>query len=459
MSYLPEFLTGLLPYLVDPTGDVSIATDGLLERFLREIKEVREVEVLRLQAKREAWEREREKRGRRRASEANTVRNGVEEEHGEDEDGQLFPVRDGDGDGTPVPPRREEDEDDSPTPEEYDEEAVDSDEDSCDEEFDDDGEWAPGQGVFVDYAKIVEILVVHVSWPGTSSSVPLVLSVADPSPSADEEIVSITLHWIGEMLRFVPGVLVPFSPRLIPVVLSALAHHVPSIQQAAVDTNDHLFAVIERLPVDSPSSTFSPTSADYSPSQPSPAVFAPHDRTNTASPPPSCIPFPSSSNNATPRPGHDRHKPGSDASIGLLHHQSSVSTFPSIASTSFHPSSVDEHRPSAPIVGGGGGEFGYPPDLRDPHEPDGVRFQYGATVNELTLQFLSENEETRVAALEWLLMLHQKAPSKVRTVSALFFSHSLPHFFSLFLTLTTTSPITDRSSLATTRPNPPSAPA
>lgn len=40
-------------------------------------------------------------------------------------------------------------------------------------------------------------------------------------------------------------------------------------------------------------------------------------------------------------------------------------------------------------------------------------FDYQATVNELTIQFLSEFEETRVAALKWLIMLHQKAPKKV----------------------------------------------
>jgi hypothetical protein len=40
-------------------------------------------------------------------------------------------------------------------------------------------------------------------------------------------------------------------------------------------------------------------------------------------------------------------------------------------------------------------------------------FDYHATVNELTIQFLSEFEETRVAALKWLLMLHQKVPKKV----------------------------------------------
>jgi len=40
-------------------------------------------------------------------------------------------------------------------------------------------------------------------------------------------------------------------------------------------------------------------------------------------------------------------------------------------------------------------------------------FDYQATVNSLTIQFLSEHEETRVAALKWLIMLHQKAPKKI----------------------------------------------
>jgi vacuole morphology and inheritance protein 14 len=38
---------------------------------------------------------------------------------------------------------------------------------------------------------------------------------------------------------------------------------------------------------------------------------------------------------------------------------------------------------------------------------------YGAAVGTLTLQFLNEHEATRVAALTWLIMLHQKAPRKV----------------------------------------------
>ena len=56
-----------------------------------------------------------------------------------------------------------------------------------------------------------------------------------------------------------------------------------------------------------------------------------------------------------------------------------------------------------------------PTSMMPPALPDGEPdpFDYPATVNALTVQFLSEHEETRVAALKWLLMLHKKAPRKV----------------------------------------------
>ena len=47
-------------------------------------------------------------------------------------------------------------------------------------------------------------------------------------------------------------------------------------------------------------------------------------------------------------------------------------------------------------------------------------FDYYATVNSLTLQFLNEHEETRAAALDWLIMLHKKAPNKVHPRNLIF---------------------------------------
>lgn len=48
-----------------------------------------------------------------------------------------------------------------------------------------------------------------------------------------------------------------------------------------------------------------------------------------------------------------------------------------------------------------------------PEYIDDDPFDVHETVNMLTLQFLSDHPETRIAALEWLLMLHLKAPNKV----------------------------------------------
>lgn len=59
-----------------------------------------------------------------------------------------------------------------------------------------------------------------------------------------------------------------------------------------------------------------------------------------------------------------------------------------------------------------------PPPVQEEQDEDEDEdedvFDYVATVNGLTVQFLSEHEQTRVAALQWLIMLHQKAPKKVR---------------------------------------------
>ncbi|CEQ39114.1 SPOSA6832_00602 [Sporobolomyces salmonicolor] len=403
ISFFPDFLEGLLRYLGDPTVEVRVSTEGLLEGLLREVRAVREVEGERRRRRRAREEMEehtrRERRMRRRPSEAKTVRQGDEERDGE----STLVGSEAAGEGSTGGEGNEEQEADEEAIE--DEEEDDGEVEESDFGEDDWTEWQPGEGVRVDYAAVVEILIQHLSFP-------------------DEEIQSTCLHWISEFLQFVPGVLVPFAPRLIPVILSSLAHHVPAIQQAASDTNDQLFAVVQSLP--EPRSPQHPQPPQQQQHQASPSNLPPtrkdtsptliqqaqtqaerltRERTLTASPPPSSIPFPSSATSATPRPGttfgHDRHKPGSDASIlpqQQLQPQPSSSALTAAFDDDFPPLAHDHERDDEDI---------------DEYELNAWRFQYGATVNELTLQFLSENEETRVAALEWLLMLHQKAPRKV----------------------------------------------
>ncbi|KAG9546452.1 ARM repeat-containing protein, partial [Aureobasidium melanogenum] len=51
-----------------------------------------------------------------------------------------------------------------------------------------------------------------------------------------------------------------------------------------------------------------------------------------------------------------------------------------------------------------------------PLNPVLTELDYEAAVNSLTLQFLNEHEQTRVAALAWLIMLHRKSPRKTLAI-------------------------------------------
>jgi vacuole morphology and inheritance protein 14 len=125
--------------------------------------------------------------------------------------------------------------------------------------------WIPGQGVSVDHAAIVEILIQQLDQ--TRALRPI---AAPPSSDfffflfSDDEIQQSTaLRWILEFLDFAPSVMVPFTPRLIPTILPNLAHHAPAMQSAAVETNQSLFSLIQGLP--SPSTIVSPPSSSIGP--------------------------------------------------------------------------------------------------------------------------------------------------------------------------------------------------
>lgn len=191
--------------------------------------------------------------------------------------------------------------------------------------------------------------------------------------------------------------MVPFAPRLIPVILSSLAHHVATIRTAANDTNYNLFAVIQALPVLQPPSPpanthlAAPGSAAQGKQTESQKGEVVRDRNITASPPPASLPFPSGR-----MPSLDRAAAVARSADGP------ISPLTSRFETSLGLSEIPDGERSRSSFSSGYGAIG-----------EGDLFDYGATVNALTLQFLNEHEETRVAALEWLLMLHQKAPKKV----------------------------------------------
>lgn len=208
--------------------------------------------------------------------------------------------------------------------------------------------------------------------------------------SIDEEVQATCLRWMAEFLLFVKNTMVAFTPRLIPVILASLAHHVPAIRSAALQTNYNLFKTVQQLP--SPPTPIVQPEPQLKASPPSHRNDLGHNRkesgTNLRINPGTKtdnVPFPMAS------PLTAQLIPSGQGQSSRLPSQERMQNLDSLVSDI--TISQQDTAPDAPS----------PPDELD----------YQATVNALTIQFLNENEETRVAALQWLSMLHQKAPKKV----------------------------------------------
>ncbi|CUA69135.1 hypothetical protein RSOLAG22IIIB_03813 [Rhizoctonia solani] len=339
VTYLPEFLDGLLKYLSDPTEDVRVATENVLADFLLEIQEITLIQKRkeeRARAVREVLAAQNEK-----VEEGKAAQPGTDADNEQLSRGAFMP------DGEAKPPL------DATNKASEVEAAHES------------GAWVPGQGVKVDHAAIVEILIDQLD------------------PSQDEIQQTTALGWISKFLEFAPEVMVPFTPRLIPAILPNLEHHIPTMQSAATQTNQKLFSLIQSLP--SPSVMIGggipSSSAQSLRGAPSSPISAGPRLTLTESIAP-----------------NDSNEKQQSQPTKLRTTALPVETA-SVASGSGIESQGPASRPHSPI----------PSTL--PEDPD--PFDYQSTVNGLTIQFLSEHEETRIFALKWLIMLHQKAPKKI----------------------------------------------
>ncbi|KAG8824289.1 hypothetical protein FRC18_010555 [Serendipita sp. 400] len=373
VSYLPHFLDGLLKYLSDPTEEVRTAAENLLADFLREIRDIAVVEKKRqerLAARRLAKRLEQD-----RFAAMNLSLNGkpVDTEKSSDT-GSLSTAVEGAGlSGSPFQEKQELD--------------------IVDER--DTGAWIPGQGVKVDHAAIIEILINQLDG------------------EHDEIQQSIALKWIYEFLTFAQDVVVPFTPRLIPAILPNLAHHVSDIQAAAIKANQLLFNVIQGLP---PSASGQPAAQSAiglqkgasitvsSPNRtgiPIPIAAAAGGMLVSASPPSSS---PLAARTAS-QPDMQDNGPASNK----LRTMPVIMDQPGSSNSSFV-----EEKPGTPAVS----DVPLPDPERKPTLPatdegESDPFDYHATVSALTIRFLDEHEETRVAGLKWLIMLHQKVPGKI----------------------------------------------
>lgn len=318
--HLPAFLGGLFKFLSDPNREVQVATQACLDRFLAEIKRIAQI-------KRDLGERQkrhdednlrRSNHGDAPPAHADADNEGAVHEYGSTDEGSST-VDDGAEDTS-------------------------------------ESDWVPGQDVYVDHPKILEILVTFLDSRSANGTHPALLPHAGTSHRLSEDDIKVTaLRWIDSFFEICPEEILPFIPRLLSQVLPAMSSKIEQVRQAAHRVNTSLMEYIVLL--SNPPQEEDETSLSSSKALPAKEVGGKAAR-----------------DAASTRPGQvDNRDPDANKKAEV-----DASSPPNVT-------------PAEPK-----------PDL-----------DYAAAVNALTLQFLNEHEATRIAALTWLIMLHRMAPRKV----------------------------------------------
>ncbi|UKZ76048.1 hypothetical protein TrVFT333_003744 [Trichoderma virens FT-333] len=185
VTYLPEFLGGILKFLSDQNVDVRVATQTCLDKFLNEIKRISQV-------KRGLVENRKFKEGGKRKRQESI-----------DSAGGRPNLEEGD---------------------ELDSDALnDDDEDSMEED------WIPGQDVEINYKEILDILTATLDSP------------------LEEDCLLESLRWIVEFLDICPEEVLPFTPKILAHMLPAMASTKETIRLAATRVNSCLMDYVVSL--------------------------------------------------------------------------------------------------------------------------------------------------------------------------------------------------------------------
>ena len=434
-------------YLADQNIDVRLATENVLAEFLREIKYIATVQEKHAETE----------RGRREAKELRRrgSKQTMDSAATDPEEAILM-------------------EDDETTADGH--EGANIEADDHEWEGEGSGAWVPGQGVFVDHAAIMDIIIQHLSYPGESIG-PRRSHCANDRRACPKYRDGVDID--------LPGICTEHGRRLHPTYcachlaqpcLSAVSYQLTElsfrkltrsrhIKLAAHETNGNLYRVIQSLSLQvlqpsPPPAVSQPATAGAVPPPTASAL------SSTAGSPPASTSVPSallstgtvrkdfaitaaaSADNldaaahkavndpldistVTSPPTHGTQKSTSSTaapvqpslSIGNASSLKAKPTQPipisepvTPVNAEFPSSAKTKSRPDSP-----GSHMGtHHPSPNAPMSPvadtngDDDPFDVRETVNVLTLQFLSDHAETRIAALEWLLMLHLKAPTKVR---------------------------------------------
>ncbi|KAJ4255057.1 hypothetical protein NW762_009861 [Fusarium torreyae] len=197
VTYLPDFLGGLLKFLSDQNSDVRAATQTCLDKFLNEIKRISRIKKGILESKRS---KEGAKRKRQDSIDSESIN--PEFEEGDELESDA---------------------------------ALDDDDDSSGED------WIPGQDVEINYKEILQILTATLDSP------------------LEEDCLLESLRWIVEFLDICPEEVLPFTPKILAHMLPAMASTKETIHQAATRVNTCLMDYVVSLSDDSELSQPPPT--------------------------------------------------------------------------------------------------------------------------------------------------------------------------------------------------------
>ena len=204
VTYLPEFLGGLVRFLSDPNRDVHVATQGCLDKFLNEIKRIARVKKGIAESKKSKGDG---KRKREDSIDSASVREPLEE-----------------GD-------------------ELDSTTANEDDDASSED-----DWVPGQDVQINYNSILRILTDTLDSPlGRSPPRAAAGRRRTLIKSPEEDGLLESLRWIVEFLDICPEEVLPFTPKILAHLLPAMASGVESIRQAAGRVNTSLMDYVVSL--------------------------------------------------------------------------------------------------------------------------------------------------------------------------------------------------------------------
>jgi hypothetical protein len=199
--YLPDFLGGLFRFLSDPNRDVCVATQGLLERFLNEIKKIAKIKR-RMEENRRVQMSDRVKGSPDSPLDSGPTGDAASTENAiEDSDSEA-------GRGHPS---------------------------------DQEGNWIPGQDVQIDYSRILDTLLQFVDTTRSSHGPPRADGV---SREKEQEIGIVALRWIDSFFEISPEDILQFVPPLLTQVLPALSAHSDQVRTTASRVNRSLMDYI-----------------------------------------------------------------------------------------------------------------------------------------------------------------------------------------------------------------------